>query len=484
MTPREKCAHLLRRFGLGASPAELDAAEKRGVHGTIDWLLNYEKTPETFEFSPWAFAFDEPEKVNMDVSRFPSWWALRMVTTNRPLEQNLTLFWHNHFAISGSKITFGPMMVDSVELLRQHATGNFRTLLGEIVRDPAMIRWLDTDTNIKGRPNENFARELMELFTLGIGNYTERDIQEATRVFTGWSLRNALPDSGRVSQYLQLKMSIEDDRPIIVFTDAPALRDRGPKTILGKTANFDADGVMDHLVKQPVHAKFMAKKLWQHYISPNPDAKQIEALAKAYVDAKYDIKATLYWMMTNKAFTTPESVRSIVKSPMHYTIAMLRQLDVPALLQQQGVSRLNPLAPVPAPVRTLAGTAAAIMRRQGMTLMYPPDVAGWTWGQAWVTTASMIERTKMGDYLFRNGPAMTNAMTKRLFDANVTDAAGVIDRLCEWFDVPASPEQRQALVELLGKNGGIDSLRKTATAQRTLASMFRVMTSIPDFQMT
>ncbi len=484
MTPREKCAHLLRRFGLGATPAELDAAEKRGVHGTIDWLLNYEKTSETFDLSPWAFAFDEPEKVNMDISRFPSWWALRMVTTNRPLEQNLTLFWHNHFAISGSKITFGPMMVDSIELLREYATGNFRTLLGEIVRDPAMIRWLDTDTNIKGRPNENFARELLELFTLGIGNYTERDIQEATRAFTGWSLRNALPDAGRVSQYLQLKMSMEDRRPIIVFTDAPALHDRGPKTILGKTANFDADGVLDHVVKHPAHAKFMAKKLWQHFISPNPDAKQIESLAKAYVEAKYDIRSTLYWMMTSKAFMSPESVRSIVKSPMHYTISMFRQLDVRALLEQQGQTRLNPTAPVPAPVRTLAGTVAAIMRRQGMTLMYPPDVAGWTWGQAWVTTASMIERTKMGDYLFRNGPALTNVVTKRLLELNVTDGAGVVDRLCEWFDVPVSAEQKMTLLELLDKNGGIESLRKTATAQRTLASMFRVMTSIPEFQMT
>lgn len=483
MTPREKCAHLLRRFGLGASQRELDAAEKRGVHGTIDWLLNYEKTPEPFDLSPWAFAFDEPEKVNMDVSRFPSWWALRMLTTQRPLEQNLTLFWHNHFAISGSKITFGPMMVDSVELLRQHATGNFRTLLGEVVRDPAMIRWLDTDTNIKGRPNENFARELMELFTLGIGNYTERDIQEATRAFTGWSLRNALPDSGRVSQYLQLKMSIDDDRPIIVFTDAPALRDRGPKTILGKTANFDADGVLDHLVKQPAHAKFIAKKLWQFYISPNPDAKQIESLAKAYVDAKYDIKATVYWMMTSKAFMSEESVRSIVKSPMHYTIAMLRQLDVASLLQQQGVFRLDPLKPVPTPVRTLATTAAALMRRQGMTLMYPPDVAGWNWGQAWVTTASMIERTKVGDYLFRGTPTATNMVTARLFDSGVTSETEVVDRVCSWFDVPATGDQKAALVEVLMKTGGLDSLRKTATAQRSLSSLFRVMTSIPEFQL-
>ncbi len=296
MTTREKCAHLLRKFGLGVTQTELDHCEKLGLKGTIDWLIDFEKAPEDVSLQPWNFAYDKPNEPNMDSSRFAAWWALRMAITTRPLEQNLMLFWHNHFAVSGAKVTYGPMMVGYLEAIQQNAAGNFRVLLGDMARDPAMIRWLDTDTNITGRPNENFAREVMELFTLGIGNYTEKDVQEATRAFTGWSLRNAMPDAGRISQHKQLELAIEDERPIIVFTECPSLTDKKPKTILGKTDNFDANGVLDHLVAQPAHAKFLMAKLWSHFVYPDPDAKLVDQLAKVYVAGKYEIKPVLRWI--------------------------------------------------------------------------------------------------------------------------------------------------------------------------------------------
>lgn len=483
MTTREKCAHLLRRFGLGVTRDELDQAQKLGVNGTIDWLLNYEKIEEPFEIRPWSFAFDKDGKANMDPSRFAAWWATQMVLTKRPLEQNLTLFWHNHFAVSGSKVTFGPMMVDYVEKLRFNATGNFRSLLGEMTRDPAMVRWLDTDANVKGRPNENFARELMELFTLGIGNYSEKDIQEATRAFTGWSLRNALPESNRIPIELQLQMALEQERPIIVFSDAPALHDRGGKTILGTTANFDADGVLDHLVKQPAHARFMASKFWKFFISPNPDSKQIDRLAKVYVDNKHEIKPTLLWMMKSKEFWAEESVRAVVKSPVHYTVSLYRQLELAQALDKAGIRATRPLVTPPKEIADLAGPLLALMRRQGMYLMFPPDVSGWEWGNAWITTASVIERQKIGDYFFRNRPGIAAMLLARMAEVKPTSTTEIVNLLVEWLDVPADTARKEVLVQAIDANGGFAAFSKPATAQKPLAQVFKLVASIPEYQM-
>lgn len=483
MTTREKCAHLLRRFGLGATRREVDDAERRGVNATIDWLLNYESIEEPFDIQPWSFAFDREGKANMDTSRFAPWWGARMLLTRRPLEQNLTLFWHNHFAVSASKVNFGPMMVDYVETLRTHATGSFRDLLGAVTKEPAMVRWLDTDTNVKGRPNENFARELLELFTLGIGNYTEKDIQEATRAFTGWSLRNALPEAGRVPIETQVRFAVEQERPIIVFSDAPALHDNGPKTILGRTEAFTSETLLDFLVTRPAHARFLAGKLWRFYIGPEPDEKQVERLAKAYLDNKGQIKPTLLWMMKSKEFWDEKNVRAIVKSPVHYTVSLYRQLELDAILEKQGVRSSKPLQMPPKEFTDLAGPLVALMRRQGMYLMYPPDVAGWEWGRAWITTASVIERQKIGDYFFRNRPAVAGIILAMLAPAAPTSTAQAVDLLVDWFDVPVDAAKRQVLVQVLDANGGMEALKTPQAASKPFATMFRLIASIPEYQL-
>lgn len=483
MTTRDKCAHLLRRFGLGVTTSELDRAEKLGVNGTIDWLLNYEKVEEPIQIEPWSFAFDTEGKANLDPSRFAAWWALRMALTTRPLEQNLTLFWHNHFAVSGAKVSFGPMMLEYIETLRTHAVGNFRTLLGEMTRNPAMIRWLDTDTNIKGSPNENFARELFELFTLGVGNYSEKDIQEATRAFTGWSLRNALPEANRVPIETQVRLSLEQDRPMIVFTDAPALHDLAPKTLFGKTAAFTADEVLDWTLKQPAHPRFLAQKLWKHYIHPEPDSKQIERLAKAYVDAKFEIKPTLLWMMKAKEFWEPTAIRAIVKSPVHYTVALYRQLGVAGILEKTGVVATKPMAAPPKEMSDLAGPLLALLRRQGMFLLYPPDVAGWEWGNAWITTASVIERQKIGDFLFRNRPGSAGLVIALLAARTPQTVEDVVTALGELFDVPMNAERQAVLANAIESSGGLAALAKPNTATKPLATVFRLIASIPEYQM-
>lgn len=185
-TDREKGAHLLRRFGLGASEAELDYYLKDGLNGAVDRLTEYESVDEGFNINPYDL---QPEKAkNLPMPILTAWWIARMIATRRPLQEKMTLFWHDHFATSASKVKASEFMLQQNETLRQYATGNYRSLLTNMSKDPAMLFWLDNQENVRGKPNENFAREVMELFTLGVGNYSEKDVQEAARAFTGWSV--------------------------------------------------------------------------------------------------------------------------------------------------------------------------------------------------------------------------------------------------------------------------------------------------------
>jgi hypothetical protein len=199
ITERQKCAHVLRRFGLGASESELDFYLKGGLESGIDLLLNFDQTQEGFDLPIEAMA--NAKNGNVNPQAVSVWWTARMLTTSRPLQEKMTLFWHDHFATSGSKVLAGLWMHRQNEILRANCTGNFRTMLHEVSKDPAMLFWLDNQFNVKAHPNENFAREVMELFTLGIGNYNEKDVQEGARSFTGWSIQRGngkqLPADGK-----------------------------------------------------------------------------------------------------------------------------------------------------------------------------------------------------------------------------------------------------------------------------------------------
>ena len=182
MNERDKIAHLLRRFGLGAGKYEVEEYGKLGLEGAVDRLINYDKVDEQFPVSPMEMmGYGTEGLIMFDPPKFASWWAMRMMLTRRPLQEKLTLFWHDHFAVSAEKVADGMNMLLYQQTLRQHASGNFRTLLKEVSKTPAMIFYLDTHHSTAEHPNENFAREVMELFTLGIGHYTEKDIKEAAR---------------------------------------------------------------------------------------------------------------------------------------------------------------------------------------------------------------------------------------------------------------------------------------------------------------
>jgi uncharacterized protein (DUF1800 family) len=234
LTGRKQISHLLRRAGFGGSPDEIDAHLALGFEGAVDRLIEFERVPND-ELEARVSAME----TQLDVTRLPALqniWLSRMLFTARPLEERMTLFWHNHFATANSKVGRPPAMYDQNKLFRSQALGSFRELLKSVARDPAMLRWLDSNSNRRRSPNENFARELMELFTLGVGNYTEQDVREAARAFTGWFFDRNLGFVFNSNQH-----------------------DPGQKTFLGRTGSWNGDDVIDIILQQPASADFVAR---------------------------------------------------------------------------------------------------------------------------------------------------------------------------------------------------------------------------------
>ncbi len=286
------------------------------------------------------------------------WWIGEMLATSSPLTERMTLFWHNHFVSSQQKVKLAVLMYRQNVTLRQHALGNFGAMLHAIARDPAMIVYLDSAQNRKGAPNENFARELMELFTLGEGNYAERDVKEAARAFTGWSV----------------------DRESGEFRFRRGLHDDGNKTILGRTGNFDGDDVADILLAQPATAEFVIRKLWREFVSPEPNAAEVKRIAARFRESRYDITAALYALLTSDAFYANESRGTLIKSPVDLVVGTLRQLG------------MRPGETIPFAV------AAAGM---GQNLFAPPNVRGWPGQRVWINTSSLLARKQFLDRLLR-----------------------------------------------------------------------------------
>ena len=368
--------HLLNRSGFGATQAEIEHYVGMSREQAARALLAAARTDAVTPAPPAMVATgalryprrgagasdDELKMFRRQQVRegleLRGWWVGEMLSTPSPLTERMTLFWHNHFVSSQQKVKLTELMFRQNVTLRTHALGNFGAMLHAVARDPAMIVYLDSAQNRKGAPNENFARELMELFTLGEGNYGERDVKEAARAFTGWSL----------------------DRERGEFVFRRALHDYGPKTVLGRTGNFDGDDVIDILLAQPSTAEFVSRKLWRELVSPEPDAAEVRRVAARFRDSGYDIQAALYALLISDAFYARENRGNLVKSPIDLVVGTLRQFG------------MHPGDTIPFAV------AAAGM---GQNLFAPPNVKGWPGQQAWINTSSLLARKQFLDRLMR-----------------------------------------------------------------------------------
>ena len=284
----------------------------------------------------------------LETRRIAFWWVDRMVRTNRPLEEKLTLFWHGHFATSEEKLRDYRKVLQQLATLRQDATGNFGDLLLAVAKDPAMLVYLDAAQNVKGAPNENFGREVMELFTMGVGNYTEDDIREAARAFTGWG---------------------NDDLSFVVDPDK---HDDGTKTFLGCTGNFSGEDILRIILEQPQTAIYIASKLYRFFVREEISSGFAASLGALLLQHGYQIAPFLTALFLSEDFYSEPSLGTHIKSPTELIVSTYRKLG------------LTSLPGIPDP--------HAVGRTLGQVLLYPPTVAGWGQGRAWITPGLLFER--------------------------------------------------------------------------------------------
>jgi uncharacterized protein (DUF1800 family) len=488
MNDREKIAHLLRRLGLGASRTELATYEPLGVNGAIDRLVRYDQVEEGFPVAPTEFWFEEgKEEIYLDPPRVSAWWALRMAMTKRPLQEKLTLFWHDHFAVSAAKVEFGPAMLKYNETLRKNACGKFEELLRGVAKDPAMIRFLDTDRSMKGSPNENFARELLELFTLGRGHYTETDIKECAKAFTGWGIRYLIFEQGGEYVQAEAKKCVADSRDMIVFANSPDLHDESDKTILGRTGKFDGDSVLSMLAGMDQTAMYIGTKLWEFFAYANPEQAVRERIARTFKDSKGDIRSTMLAIAKSPEFFSEKAVLTKVKSPVDFVIPLLRQIDVATFLTMLRPASSTKTTPVPQPMRELAGGLVFLMSNQGMLLLYPPDVGGWEWGDKWISSDIMSQRIGYGT-LFFGSDRETKELAQNvgrlvLAGTKPTDAAGFVAGLLELFDAKVPTEKQRPLVEACQSHGGIAAIESQAKASEMVGAVMTLLFATPEFHL-
>ena len=365
---------LVVRIGLGPRPGELDAAAAAGFDATLATLLRAAPDPgaaatpppDVSPPAPVARGDRDARKARRRaeaerVRGLAVWWLDRMAAADVPLPERMTWFWHGHFATSARKVRSVALMYGQNATLRRLGAGDFGALARAMVVDPAMLVWLDGGGNTVGRPNENLAREFMELFTLGIGTYTESDVREAARALTGWRVDVAAGGSA-------------------AFT--PRNHDGGDKTVLGTRAPFDAPGLVDLLVARPESARFLAGRVWARFVSHTPpDAATLDALAAAYGPGR-DVTALLRAAVTTPAFRDPGAV--LVRQPVEWLVGALRALRLRA-------SALPPAA--------LRGGLTGL----GQIPFLPPDVGGWPAGPPWLTTSSTLSRLKLARVLAATG---------------------------------------------------------------------------------
>jgi hypothetical protein len=334
-------------------PATTDQAKAKGEALGVELKPagNRRMQPVVNKFFYWLRAS------RLETNRAAYWWANRMLATKRPLQEKLALFWHGHFATSEEKVRDYRKMLLQLELFQARGTGNFRDLVIGVAQDPAMLQFLDAGVNVKGAPNENFAREIMELFTMGVGNYSEHDIREAARAFTGWNFRD-------------LQFVINRDQ-----------HDDADKTVLGQRGAFDGVKVIDVILAQPVTAEFIAGKIYRFFVRDelSPDLRR--RLGAVLRDNRYEIAPLLTTIFLSRDFYSAPSVGTRIKGPVELTVSTYKKLGVTEL---PGVPDFN-------------DTTAAL----GQQLFRPPTVAGWAQGRSWVTPGLLIERGNFArDVLF------------------------------------------------------------------------------------
>jgi uncharacterized protein (DUF1800 family) len=450
-------AHLLRRAGFGSDRAELERYAARSYEDVVDDLLNPDRfdAPED-EILSRFYPHLQANKDNPAI--WNGRWFYRMVNTDRPLEEKMTLFWHSVFATGWTKSEHTPTMVDHIQMLRTNCMANFRTLLLGISRDPAMIFWLDNNENHGEAINENYGREILELFSMGIGNYTEDDIKSAARAFTGWTYDTpvALYPFGHFDVNYRYRADDHDD---------------GQKTFLGHTGNLDGEDIVNIIAEQEATARFIGRHLYNFFVAdeaqvpawsiePPADPGAIDDLAKAWIDSNADMKEVMRTLFNSEWFKAARFKH--VKSPTEFVASVLK---------------LSGEYAEPAPdLHKLEGTIVTM----GQKLMDPPSVEGWHTGKEWIDGGTLTERVNYAIDTLNNPdkPGVKAIIDRISSQGNLTSPEQLVDNVLDLIGpLEVEAGTRDTLVDHAQIEGSLD-WSSTAAAESSAARVVQMLTLV------
>lgn len=460
----ELMAHLMRRAGFGATRDEIDTYVENGYEKTVEDLLNPSDTSWIGDFMVRRFDNEASGMINhRGASRS---WLYRMITTKAPLEEKMTLFWHGIFATGVPKVINGRVLADQIAMFRHHSMGNFNSLLLELSKNPAMIVWLDNQDNHNGAINENWGRELLELFSMGVGSYTEDDIKECSRAFTGWTIGN--------TDYMMVRSQRDSDWPYgriaYHFEYRPEDHDDGEKTFLGQNGNFNGEDIIDIICRQESTARFIARHLYHFFVADEPpvpawpytpprDPQAIDILVKAYFDNNHDIKAMLEVLLNSDFFKSQDVRYEKVKGPAEFAVGVLRltgEFDRP---HREMISRYSQII------------------WMGQELNNPPSVEGWHQGIEWIDTGTLMERINFTSEQFgdMNKPGVRAIVDKIVAgDGNGMSSEQLVDICLDQMGaISVSDETRDVLVRFAEKGGH---------SRQNVGQMLRLTAATEEFQ--
>ena len=456
-------AHLMRRAGFGATYAELEERVAQGYEATVEDLLNPEAQPD-LEMDLLERHFVDWKEMNaLEVNQ--AYWTFRMINTRRPLQEKIALFWHGILCTGNSKCEHGRQVKLQLDMFRDMGMGNFDALLKGLARDPAMVFYLDNCMSHKGAINENWGRELLELFSLGVGmdgqaNYSEDDVKEAARAFTGWTITNAVP------RYPYGRYEAN-------FIYNPYDHDQEEKTFLGETGNFNGDDIVEIIARQPAAARFVSRHLYNFFVADevqvpawqNTEPRDPEAIAlleQTYFDSGFNLTAMLRVLFNSDFFKDARFEK--VKSPAEVvigTMRLVRDFTTPRL-------GLNPLSNV--------------IRYMGQDLMNPPTVEGWHTGAEWIDSGTLVERINFAaDQVGNQSLPGVQDIVSRLGREEISGAENIVDRCLEMMGAyELAPETRDQLVAF-ASNGG-DANVGTPEYSDTIAQTLQLIVSTQEYQ--
>ena len=436
-----KVAHLYRRAAFGASAQTVADGVELSPSVAVAKLLR--GAARTRDFDDEYRTLREEVVRSGDPQQFKGLFLHRMLYSPHPLQERMTLFWHNHFATSNAKVNNLVLMQRQQDVIRKHALGHFGEMLQEMTRDPAMIIWLDANTNKKGRPNENYAREVFELFSLGVGNYTEKDIQEAARALTGWDVRNGRP----------------------VFN--PSQHDAGKKTIFGRTGNWTSGDVIRMALEQPACARFLVRKIFRELVSETvePSDRMLEPLVKEYRLRNYDTGWLVGRILRSWVFYSSAAIGQKVKPPVDFLVGTVRMLEGRAS------------------VLHLADLADSLSQ----SLLYPPSVKGWDGGSDWINSTTLLKRQNAMFEFTRGTGALRACDPARLVRRNkIRGDEAMVKFFLRLFIQQPEHESRSRIVAHLRESRQrlrTQLFTDTAIAQQLAREAAHLVGTLPEYQL-